>query len=89
MSSLFTLCYNKLLGALHVLVNNAGQLQRAEFVSSSVDIEKELFNVNVFGITNICRVTVKHWSVANLLTSISIYLLSRRWYAGQRSKHFR
>ncbi|OQR66459.1 dehydrogenase/reductase SDR family member 7-like [Tropilaelaps mercedesae] len=50
---------------LDVLVNNAGRLQRAQFISSTVDVEKQLFDVNVFGSINICRVVVKHWLLMN------------------------
>lgn len=61
--SLIPFLYHIITGSLDVLVNNAGRLQRAEFIASDVEVEKDLFNVNVFGITNICRVAVKHWLV--------------------------
>ncbi|XP_003740158.1 dehydrogenase/reductase SDR family member 7 [Galendromus occidentalis] len=48
-------------GEINLLVNNAGRLQRSEFTATNVDAEKELFNVNVFGIISLCRVTVRHW----------------------------
>ncbi|XP_022688989.1 dehydrogenase/reductase SDR family member 7-like isoform X2 [Varroa jacobsoni] len=48
-------------GMIDVLVNNAGRSQRARFVEISMEIDKELFSINVFGMISLTREVVKFW----------------------------
>lgn len=48
---------------IDVLVNNAGRSQRARFVEISMEIDKELFSINVFGMISLTREVVKFWLV--------------------------
>lgn len=44
-----------------MLVNNAGRSQKAEFQNIDIRVDKELFDVNVFGLINLSRVVVPHF----------------------------
>ncbi|XP_077534188.1 dehydrogenase/reductase SDR family member 7-like [Haemaphysalis longicornis] len=48
-------------GKLDILVNNAGRSQRANFEEISVDLDKEMFDCNVFGAISLTRHAVKHF----------------------------
>jgi len=46
---------------LDILVNNAGRSQRAKFEEIDVDVDKELFEINVFGTLNLTRKVLPHF----------------------------
>ncbi|GFY39726.1 hypothetical protein TNIN_344021, partial [Trichonephila inaurata madagascariensis] len=46
---------------LDILVNNAGRSQRAAFAEIDVKVDKELFDVNVFGTLNLTRKVLPHF----------------------------
>lgn len=48
-------------GELHILVNNAGRTQRASFEETQLGVDKEMFEVNVFGLIALTRSVVKVW----------------------------
>ncbi|XP_037565705.1 dehydrogenase/reductase SDR family member 7 isoform X1 [Dermacentor silvarum] len=48
-------------GKLDVLVNNAGRSQRALFEDISVEVDKEMFDCNVFGAVSLTRCVVKYF----------------------------
>ncbi|XP_065310791.1 uncharacterized protein [Dermacentor albipictus] len=48
-------------GKLDVLVNNAGRSQRANFEEITVEIDKEMFDCNVFGAISLTRCVVKYF----------------------------
>lgn len=50
-------CYGK----LDILVNNAGRSQRAAFQEIPLEVDKEMFDVNVFGTVSLTRCVVSHF----------------------------
>lgn len=48
-------------GKLDILVNNAGRSQRAAFEDIPIEIDKEMFDCNVFGAVSLTRHVVKHF----------------------------
>lgn len=48
-------------GKLDILVNNAGRSQRAAFEEIPIEIDKEMFDSNVFGAVSLTRCVVKHF----------------------------
>lgn len=47
---------------IDILINNAGRSQRAAFEEiQSIALDKELFDVNVFGTINLSRIVMQHW----------------------------
>ncbi|XP_050023885.2 dehydrogenase/reductase SDR family member 7-like [Dermacentor andersoni] len=48
-------------GKLDILVNNAGRSQRANFEEIPVEIDKEMFDCNVFGAISLTRCVVKYF----------------------------
>ncbi|PRD20961.1 UNVERIFIED_CONTAM: Dhrs7 [Trichonephila clavipes] len=46
---------------IDILVNNAGISQRADFADIDIDVDQNLFNVNVFGTVNLSRKVLKHF----------------------------
>lgn len=48
-------------GMLDVLVNNAGRSQRASFEEIPIEIDKEMFDCNVFGAISLTRCVVKYF----------------------------
>jgi len=49
-----------------ILINNAGRSQRAAFEEvESIELDKELFDINVFGTINLTRILLKHWFINN------------------------
>ncbi|GBL97492.1 Dehydrogenase/reductase SDR family member 7 [Araneus ventricosus] len=57
-------CVKKVLdhfGQIDILVNNAGVSQRAEFADVDIELDQQLFSVNVFGTINLTRKVLKHF----------------------------
>lgn len=46
---------------LDILVNNAGRSQRAAFQEIPLEVDKEMFDVNVFGTVSLTRCVVSHF----------------------------
>ncbi|RWS29581.1 dehydrogenase/reductase SDR family member 7-like protein [Leptotrombidium deliense] len=51
---------------IDILVNNAGKSQRASFEEIDLEVDKELFDINVFGLINLTRLVAKYWYESNL-----------------------
>lgn len=47
-------------GKVDVLVNNAGRSQRAEWGSIQLNVDRELFELDVFSIVNLTRIYLSH-----------------------------
>lgn len=47
-------------GQLDVLVNNAGRSQRAQFKDIALEVDREIFELDVFSVVNLSRVYVRH-----------------------------
>lgn len=43
-----------------ILVNNAGRSQRAEWIKTSLDVDREVMNVNVFGVLSLTKLVLPH-----------------------------
>lgn len=48
-------------GKLDVLINNAARYQNTLFEECTLEMERSLFETNVFGVINLTRIAVKHW----------------------------
>ncbi|XP_067625053.1 dehydrogenase/reductase SDR family member 7 [Eurosta solidaginis] len=48
-------------GRLDVLVNNAGRSQRANWEEIKIDVDHELFELDVFSVMNLSRIVVRHF----------------------------
>jgi dehydrogenase/reductase SDR family protein 7 len=44
-----------------VLINNAGKSQRAVFHEIELSVDRQLFDINVFGLIHLTRLVVRHW----------------------------
>lgn len=42
------------------MVNNAGRSQRAEWIKTSLDVDREVMNVNVFGVLSLTKLVLPH-----------------------------
>lgn len=57
-------CLNEVLnhfGKLNILVNNAGRSQRASWEDISVEVDRELFELDVFSVLNLSRLVVRYF----------------------------
>ena len=48
-------------GRIDILVNNAGRSQRAMFHETTLEVDQEMYLINVLGAINLTRLTVNHW----------------------------
>ncbi|XP_025266625.1 dehydrogenase/reductase SDR family member 7 isoform X2 [Camponotus floridanus] len=48
-------------GKLDILVNNAGRSQRAQWENIQVEVDREMFELNVLSIVSLSRLAVKHF----------------------------
>ncbi|CAG2106508.1 unnamed protein product [Medioppia subpectinata] len=46
---------------LDILVSNAGRSQRASFETIDIEVDKEMFDVNVFGLINLTRIVLRYF----------------------------
>jgi dehydrogenase/reductase SDR family protein 7 len=42
-------------------VSNAGRSQRAAFEEIDIEVDKEMFEINVFGLINLTRIVLKYF----------------------------
>lgn len=42
-------------------MNNAGRSQRANFQDIDIDVDKELFEINVFGLIHLTRIVLRYF----------------------------
>ncbi|GFY54446.1 hypothetical protein TNIN_491061, partial [Trichonephila inaurata madagascariensis] len=57
-------CVKKVLQKFHrldILINNAGRSQRATFEEIDINVDKEIFDINVFGTLNLTRKILPHF----------------------------
>jgi len=59
-------------GKIDILVNNAGRTQRAAFEDTELEVDKEMFEVNVFGLIRLTRLVLKHWYDTNFPGQIAV-----------------
>lgn len=59
-------------GKLDILVNNAGRSQRAAFEDTLIEIDKAVFDCNVFGAVSLTRCVVKHFVEAGQRGHIAV-----------------
>lgn len=62
----------KQFGRLDILVNNAGRSQRASFEDTDLAVDRDLFEVNVFGLIRLTRIIVKYWYENNIPGQIAV-----------------
>ncbi|XP_043285656.1 dehydrogenase/reductase SDR family member 7 [Venturia canescens] len=49
-------------GKLDILVNNAGRTQRANWEDVDIEVDREVFELNVFSVLSLSRLAVKHFT---------------------------
>ncbi len=49
-------------GRVDILINNAGRVQISYFEKTTETVDRAIFEVNVFGIINLTRHVVRHWT---------------------------
>ncbi|CAH1155746.1 unnamed protein product [Phaedon cochleariae] len=49
-------------GTVDILLNNAGRSQRAMWDNIELAVDKQMFNLNVFGVINLTRVALQHFN---------------------------
>ncbi|PNF34814.1 hypothetical protein B7P43_G03781 [Cryptotermes secundus] len=57
-------CFHQVIshfGQLDILVNNAGRSQRANWEDIDLAVDKEMFDLNVFGVLSLSRIAVKYF----------------------------
>ncbi|XP_076315848.1 dehydrogenase/reductase SDR family member 7-like [Tachypleus tridentatus] len=62
--SLHSECFQKVInhfGKIDILVNNAGRTQRAEFVDIELEVDRQMFELNVFSSVSLTRIVLKHF----------------------------
>lgn len=62
--SIHETCVKKVLdyfGTIDILVNNAGRTQRASFQEIEIQVDRDLFDINVFGSVNLTRKVLPHF----------------------------
>lgn len=57
---------------LDVLVNNAGRSQRAEWTKIDINVDRELFELDVFSIIHLSRLVVSYYEQHNSLGQVAI-----------------
>lgn len=55
-----------------ILVNNAGRSQRASFEKIDINVDEDMFKVNVFGPINLTRLLVDHWKKTNHKAQVAV-----------------
>ncbi|XP_074033032.1 dehydrogenase/reductase SDR family member 7 isoform X3 [Leptinotarsa decemlineata] len=48
-------------GRVDILVNNAGRSQRAMWATTEMSVDRQLFDLNVFGVVSLTRVALEHF----------------------------
>lgn len=48
-------------GRLDILVNNAGRSQRANWENIDMSVDRQMFELNVFGVVSLTRIAVKYF----------------------------
>ncbi|XP_055858469.1 dehydrogenase/reductase SDR family member 7 [Episyrphus balteatus] len=51
-------------GSLDILVNNAGRSQRASWESIDIEVDREMFELNVFSVINLSRLVLRYFMEA-------------------------
>lgn len=52
-------------GVLDILVNNAGRSQQAKWADIDITIDRQIFELNVFGAVNLTRLYLRHLKAVN------------------------
>lgn len=68
-------CFNRVLHhfhALDILVNNAGRAQIAEWNKIDINVDRELFELDVFSVVNLSRIAVTHFEQNTIQGQIAV-----------------
>lgn len=52
-------------GCVDILVNNAGRSQRAAWETTEIEVDKQMFELNVFAVVNLSRIAIDHFNKRN------------------------
>lgn len=53
-------------GHVDILFNNAGRSQRAVWEDIELDVDKQLFDLNVFSVIHLTRIAINHFKSRNM-----------------------
>lgn len=59
-------------GTLNVLVNNAGRSQRAAWTDITLDVDRQLFDLDVFAVVNLTRIAVRYFEEKNIRGHLAV-----------------
>ena len=59
-------------GSFHILVNNAGRSQRAEWNKIDINVDRELFELDVFSVIHLSRLAVTYFEQNNVKGQLAI-----------------
>ena len=68
-------CFNRVIShfrALDILVNNAGRSQRAEWNKIDINVDRELFELDVFSVIHLSRLAVNYFEQNNVRGQLSV-----------------
>lgn len=57
---------------LDILINNAGRTQRATFEKIDINVDEDMFRVNVFGPISLTRHVVNYWKATNQTGQVAV-----------------
>lgn len=58
--------------SLDILVNNAGRSQRADWEKTDVNVDRELFELDVFSVVHLTRLAVKYFEANSIKGQLAI-----------------
>ncbi|CAG9804351.1 unnamed protein product [Chironomus riparius] len=59
-------------GDFHILVNNAGRSQRAEWNKIDMNVDRELFELDVFSVVHLSRIAVTYFETNNIKGQLAV-----------------
>lgn len=68
-------CFNRIISHFHtldILVNNAGRSQRAEWSKIDINVDRELFELDVFSIVHLSRLVVNYFEQNKITGQIAV-----------------
>jgi dehydrogenase/reductase SDR family member 7 len=68
-------CFNRVIShfqTLDVLVNNAGRSQRADWAKIDINVDRELFELNVFSVIHLSRLVVNYFDQNKINGQIAV-----------------
>lgn len=68
-------CFNRVIShfrALDIIVNNAGRSQRAEWNKTDINVDRELFELDVFAVIHLSRLAVNYFEQNSIKGQLAV-----------------